>query len=87
MDSIYYLLDYKVEFKLYTERERMLSSGGKFSIVYVPFTDTVPERYFLLLSFGMGIRRQLQETVPESMKFQEAFDTQWDEIWFRVKLI
>lgn len=57
LDFIYYFLDYKVEFKLYRERERMFLFGGKFSIVYVFFIDIVLERYFLFLSFGMGIRR------------------------------
>lgn len=57
----------------------------------VPFRDTVPERDFLLLrerdiiSLGMGIRaeqRPLQETVPESVRLWEDFDTQWDATCF-----
>ena len=95
LDSIYYLLDYKVELVLDREKESFLKVNLAESMC---LSETQFQRDTFLApkeirnhKFEDGnrsrTRRHLQETVPESVNFQEAFETQWDEIWFRVKLI
>lgn len=54
----------------------------------VPFTDIVPERYFLhlkekeILSLGMGVRAGHGNCSRKQEVFFEDFEPQYDETWF-----
>ena len=82
LDSIYYLLDYKVELVLDREKESFLKVNLAESMC---LSETQFQRDTFLApkeirnhKFEDGnrsrTRRHLQETVPESVNFQEAFE-------------